>query len=138
MPNEYGSTPTPETGTRATRQHTRQPTQKEPGFNTDGAADYAVAVKAMTMSLNMSKRSIHSMTATDGQAGISLHTICEMDDGMEVQASTNMHAEGVAITVQDSNKISSGSKTQLAATSSATERTREAEREEVERDARPA
>ncbi len=39
MPNEYGNTPTPETGTRAARQRTNQPAQKEPGFNTDGAAD---------------------------------------------------------------------------------------------------
>ena len=76
------------------------------------------------------------MTATDNGAGINLHTICEMDEGLKVLASTSTHDGKIAITVED-NKAGDGG-TQLAAASKAAERASDAEREVVEYAVQPA
>ena len=136
MPNEYGDTPTPDTGARVPRQQSERPAQEGPTKFKDAEANYQAAVKKMTMSLQGSTSSMRSMTATDNGAGINLHTICEMDGGLKVLASTSTHDGKIAITVED-NKAGDGG-TQLAAASKAAERASDAEREVVEYAGQPA
>ena len=49
MPNEYGDTPTPDTGARVSRQQLERPAQEGPTKFKDAEAKYQAAVKKMTM-----------------------------------------------------------------------------------------